>query len=286
MRTTVVFVASLYHSGSTLLDMLLGQHPRAVGLGEIYLQMKLGPTPRCSCGRATAECPFWGPVGADVERVPVEDLSGRLRVVLAGFRKQFGQDRILVDSSKFTEALELVVGLPDVDVRVIHLVRDVRSWSTSLWDRDQRDRGANPGAAARLRALSRGATARFVQWYVNNRRIEDFLEQRRLTAMRIGYEELSFYPKLVIPRLCEFIGIDEVPAMYAPGGSHSHVAFGNPARHDAEKTRGLFYDNRWLTRTRWLLPSLLLQNPVMRYNARSVYGNVRYKATTAAAAAS
>ena len=74
---TVVYVAGLSHSGSTLLHMMLASHPRAVGLGEAFKTLAPGPSGlarsrsrRCTCGKAMEDCPFWGHAAA---RVPSGD---------------------------------------------------------------------------------------------------------------------------------------------------------------------------------------------------------------------
>jgi hypothetical protein len=215
--------------------------------------------------------------------LPHNDLQGRLAVVLEHFEKHFGSERILVDSSKSLAELELLRRIPHVDVKVIHLMRDVRSWATSLWERDRRDRQAQHGPLSYLRGqvrtVTRGPMVRFLQWYRENRQIERYVNQHDLPAMRIGYEELVFYSKSAMLKLCQFIGIEESEAMYRPEGSQSHVAYGNPMRHQAEKLQSISYDNRWLLHSHWLFPSAMLHWPVMRYNRDMVYTNVRYPAT-------
>src|SRR2546425_1217907 len=111
MSRRVVFVASLYHSGSTLLDLLLGRHPRVVGLGEIHYLLRLQPEPACSCGAAVEECPFWGDTLRQLEPISKADLRRRLQVVLDRFGSCFDRDRILVDSSKTLESLRLMTDM-------------------------------------------------------------------------------------------------------------------------------------------------------------------------------
>lgn len=59
----LVYIAGPGHSGSTLLDMLLGGHSQISSLGEIhrfYLSMNRSTRPhRCDCGSILTECPFW-----------------------------------------------------------------------------------------------------------------------------------------------------------------------------------------------------------------------------------
>lgn len=59
----VVYIASVGHSGSTLLDMLLGANDGITSLGEIYrLAWYARDNASCTCGEPIAECPFWSQV--------------------------------------------------------------------------------------------------------------------------------------------------------------------------------------------------------------------------------
>jgi len=58
-----VFICAANHSGSTLLDLLIGSHPDALSLGEItHLPKNLALNTRCSCGAPIRECPLWATV--------------------------------------------------------------------------------------------------------------------------------------------------------------------------------------------------------------------------------
>lgn len=62
--TEVVYLLAASHSGSTLLAMLLGAHPRICTAGELKIT-SLGDPQRylCSCGTRIRECGFWNEVG-------------------------------------------------------------------------------------------------------------------------------------------------------------------------------------------------------------------------------
>jgi hypothetical protein len=63
------FICSAGHSGSTLLDILLGSHLRGFSLGEItHLPKNLALNSQCSCGRRIDECHFWKPLLSDYGR--------------------------------------------------------------------------------------------------------------------------------------------------------------------------------------------------------------------------
>lgn len=61
VRTACILSAG--HSGSTLLNLMLGGHPEAVPLGEItHLPKNLALNTLCQCGAPVRECGFWAEV--------------------------------------------------------------------------------------------------------------------------------------------------------------------------------------------------------------------------------
>jgi hypothetical protein len=69
------FICSAARSGSTLLDMLIGGHPRAVSLGEFsFLGKALALGQECSCGAKVSNCPEWSPVLERIAREKGVDL--------------------------------------------------------------------------------------------------------------------------------------------------------------------------------------------------------------------
>ena len=81
----IIFIASLSHSGSTLLDLLLNAHPQVASVGELkQLSRFAGFQKRrvwhgCTCGAATLwDCPFWSRVSASAEEATgktIEELN-------------------------------------------------------------------------------------------------------------------------------------------------------------------------------------------------------------------
>lgn len=58
-----VYICASGYSGSTLLDLILGSHPRAFSLGELtHLPKNLSLNSRCSCGAPIRSCRFWSGV--------------------------------------------------------------------------------------------------------------------------------------------------------------------------------------------------------------------------------
>lgn len=82
----LVYITGSGHSGSTLLDRLLGSHPDIAALGEIHrfsLGLHRDEQPfRCDCGRPIPECSFWSAV---IDRLEADLGYGRQRL-LSSFR--------------------------------------------------------------------------------------------------------------------------------------------------------------------------------------------------------
>lgn len=170
----VVYVASWSRSGSTLLDLMLGQLPGFVSVGELRFLWERGLRERqlCGCGAPVPRCPFWSRVleevfGAahrtdpeamlalwrkvdGVRRLPLHMMRGispRWDVDVAAFREVLGRlyravgmvsgGRVVVDSSKYAAYAKLLAGAPGLDLRALHLVRDSRAVAYS-WRRHKR----------------------------------------------------------------------------------------------------------------------------------------------------
>jgi hypothetical protein len=163
-RLRVLFVGGLGRSGSTLLDRMLGQVDGVWPVGELVHLWERGLKDNnlCGCGERFRDCPFWRRVGEeafggwdalDVAEVlalkqAVDRNRHLARMYLPGlwprYRAQLRRylgllDRLyravgqvagqplLVDTSKHASHAYLLRRLPDLDLRVVHLVRDSRA---------------------------------------------------------------------------------------------------------------------------------------------------------------
>jgi hypothetical protein len=76
-----IYITSFSHSGSTVLELLLGGHPRIAAMGEIdRLSLQFSRAQRtdkpgvCSCKQPPGECPVWSQVAEAVKREHQVDL--------------------------------------------------------------------------------------------------------------------------------------------------------------------------------------------------------------------
>jgi hypothetical protein len=71
-----LYICGAGHSGSTLLDMLLGSHSRIASLGEIInLPMDLTTNSTCTCGQKVRDCDLWSAVVRELEQMQGLDLG-------------------------------------------------------------------------------------------------------------------------------------------------------------------------------------------------------------------
>lgn len=254
----VVYITSLGHSGSTLLDLLLSSHSRMLGLGEVKL---LSSRPRelhyrkvsldertCDCGhRPRRSCPFW----ADVERILRRDAGLGLDDLelevgpddrfaahhLAFYRAatEASGARFLVDSSMSRARLARLLALPGLDVRPIHLRRDPRGLA---WSHIKRGRPWR-------KSLRR--------WLVYERNVPALLEGR--DALTIDYETLATRPEAVLREITAWLGLEFEPGQL-DWTQHTHHLFGgNPIRRRRDKEIRL--DDAW-RRELGLVPKLVI----------------------------
>lgn len=281
MGKKIVYIVGLGHSGSTMLDLTLGQHSKMTGLGEIATVLNLGLDSirqraiPCACGSSLDNCNFWGNVAKTLGDAPGASFQERYQTVINTAQSIFGDDCVIVDSSKGLASLKRISKLPDVDLKVLHLIRDVRPFTISYLDRMKRRR--NKASAQKnigkfpKSLLQQYASYYFLQWYRQNRKIQQYLNGLDLPVFQFGYEELCLYPQKIVGKICEFLEVEEEAALLNWDKPKSHIIRGNIMRVNAEKW-GIHYDNRWFYRKNWLMPSVLFPH-IMKYNNAEVYKN-------------
>ena len=238
----VIYVAGLYHSGSTLLDYTLSRYPQAIGLGEIYKYLQDGVEEYCSCGEPSNECEVWHHLlnGDD----STKSLNARYEGLVDHFFSR-NLEAIIVDSSKAhplpfhknntgLKGLPIYLNIKNVELYVVHLTRDARSWVSRIENRKVKK--SNFFMIAKARRL-----LRYVQWFYGHKKIQKFCHDNGLNYIQISYEDLVCRNNETIDALTEFLSLG---AMFDE--SASHITVGNPARHSFSSRRDPVYDDRWL----------------------------------------
>jgi hypothetical protein len=300
----VLYICGWGRSGTTIVDRVLGAVPGFVSVGELRSLWDADPTvQRCGCGAAVARCPLWGPILSSMSAAsgytprtvlsmrdevarsrhllrlrwaahhprrtipPVASygdvLEGIYRVVLASTGSG-----IVIDSSKHPAEALLLAGRPNVDLTVLHLVRDPRGVAYS-WNRGGSE--AVPAGGSGDRPPRRGAVSSSAWWTAWNGATEALI--RPLLGSRyisLRYEDVMADPRQQLGNVIQRLGgsIADLPLV---NGNEivlgpSHTVAGNPSRMRTGPMH-LATDRQWETKMtsadtwRATLPAI----PLMRY---------------------
>ncbi len=291
-RVKVLYIAGCGRSGSTLLARLLGQADGWVSAGElisIWSRGVLGDWP-CDCGERFTACPHWKAVfdqtwrGMDrVDARLASQTDRRLRAQLlptllrtprdrrytsadcepykqitqqlyAGLAALNGS-RVVVDSSKFAKYALFLDRLPEIDLRVVHLVRDSRAVSFSYF----RPIPRHPGASAGNHLRTHGVAGSSQLWLRENLSAEA-LKAVGIPYVRMRYEDLCRDPAPFLQRVADFVGEGplglavkdrstfEIRPTHGPSGNPSRFRTGDvTVREDNEWTAKMKTSNTVLS---------------------------------------
>ena len=232
----VIYIMGYGRSGSTLLDILLGNAARVVtgGAMDNYLEWRRRGLP-CACGLALSECSLWGRVGRQLGplgrhekavQTRVEGFGGFILSLLGILPRRWRTDysvfigklmaavagvgggAVVVDSSKSTRECVgrpmALSSIPGLDVYVIFLVRDPRGvvWSAMKC-------AGSPERRRRFEARAWNFTRTLLSWCMTN--ILAMVSEARIgneRVLRLRYEDLCRHPEAAMNTIASFIDED------------------------------------------------------------------------------
>ncbi|MGH3649023.1 MAG: sulfotransferase family protein [Micromonosporaceae bacterium] len=263
-QVRVLFLGGLGRSGTTLAERILGQLPGVVPLGEVVhlWQRDLLDDERCGCGEAFSGCGFWREVGelafggwhavdagwvlrlkSDVDRtrhIPrlrgprlapahydaVRAYASYYRRVYAAAARVAGATTV-IDSSKHPSLAYCLRWAPEIDLRVVHLVRDPRGVAYS-WTKTVR----RPEADGEHMTRYHPARAALL-WNLHNTAL-DTLGRSGVPVHRVRYEDFVNDPVGATKEIAEFAGVEPGDLGFLSGDhvdlTSNHSAAGNPMR--------------------------------------------------------
>ncbi len=267
----IIYVLGLSHSGSTLLDFLLSHHKKVVGLGESYsvLENKFSNAEEtekiCSCGKNLSSCDLWS-------NYPQNQKKNDKQAAIASYKKiinlafSIPGKEVVVDSSKKIWLLEELLKMQaakELDLKIIFLVREARSWSTSYIEGGRR---TNQWIKPPIFPLHR--------WYFENRKIKNFLDKNKIPYFQTSYSSICFETDETIGKILDFAGLPR-EEFYWDNNPDSHIAYGNRAKFDLMEHKKISYDSRWIHRY-WLNLFFTLMPHIYLWNKKNVI-LLRYK---------
>ena len=156
----VIYIIGMGRSGSTLLNIILGNHSEVESFGDLIDLTRYGwlNSEFCACGKGANDCPFWSRVQHDwitqasisiaeyvalqntfehvrnlprlciekVKQSPKYQLYAEHTLLLLNAIRAVSGKPFIADASKTPGRAFVLSLMPGIDLRVIHLVRDVR----------------------------------------------------------------------------------------------------------------------------------------------------------------
>lgn len=269
-------------SGTTILERSLDTHPRVTGLGEVthLWERSLLKDELCGCNVPFSRCPFWSEVGrrafggwSEVDAHRVLALKARIdrasrapRLLLAAGSTAWRADleeygsyysrlyraaaevsgaEVLIDSSKQASLPYVLLHQGDVELRVLHCVRDSRAVAYS-WTRTV----ARPEARSTSDELMQtySPVRLSISWTLHNLVIEG-LRAGRVPVLRLRYEDWVREPRRRTMDVLRFAGVEPEPQGAELGEDWvdldvTHTCSGNPSRFARGRVE-VRPDERW-----------------------------------------
>jgi hypothetical protein len=284
MPVKILFITGAGRSGSTLVDQVLG-HVRGFWSGgelhSIWGDGAVGGEP-CGCGMPMPQCAFWSSVlrssGITEHASPSEiaaildtHLRTRPRQLLTllrdihtgkasssagtyggilhslyGAMARVSGSRVIVDSTKLPAHALVVSAFADVDLYVLHLIRDPRAVAYS-WMRNP-DPSGRSGRVG-FESQGKGILESTAQWVFFNLLVESVLRRRLGPRYRLlRYEDFATRPYLSVKAILEFVGEAESQVPFLDTRTvdlaDNHMVGGNRSKFRRGPTR-VDVDNEW-----------------------------------------
>jgi hypothetical protein len=285
---TVLYLAGLGRSGSTLLERMIGELDGVCPAGELVHLWHRGIEldEPCGCGQLFSECEFWCQVGEKAfggwANVPVErvealrlqiDRTRRIPAMLKGkLEPGFAADlleytgyyatlydalravsgsSIVIDSSKHPSMAFALAARRDLDLRVVQMVRDPRAVAYSWTKATKR-----PEAEIHDQSILVFPTyppARAARLWLGHNASLSLLRRLGVPRLTVRHEDVLADPRATVRRIASWAGLpDDTPLPVSEAGvaqlNAAHTVSGNPMRFQTGAVP-IIADETWRTAT-------------------------------------
>nr|MBV6630655.1 sulfotransferase [Oceanococcus sp. HetDA_MAG_MS8] len=259
-KARVLYLAGAGRSGGTLIGRVLGQMKNFFPVGELHdtWARNFLRSGHCACRHSFQECEFWGRVfypngclidgwkpeamhewrqkfrfsqrpelmfhsGRTRARPDFDEYLGRLDELYLRLAEQTG-GKIIVETSRVASYGTALSMLPNVELWVLHLVRDVRGVAMS-WRSDKQW------------LKQRGWMGIALEWAISNVLAERVLGHSALHYRLMRFEDFLHNPGVSLEGICDWLGVSYASPLAEDSRTvdiqNYHGVVGNP---DAFKT--------------------------------------------------
>ena len=158
---------------------------------------------------------------------------------------------IFLDATKIPSRILFLAGIEEIDLRVIHLLRDPRGYCHSA--------RKHSGRSVELASQ---------EWASNQYHLED--ARRKLPEvrwLRTRYEDLCTDPDKYLAELCDFMGVPHLPAPEEYRSTAHHI-IGNKMRSSSDPRTSIHLDEKWretLSESEQRIVARVARNQARRY---------------------
>lgn len=240
MKPSIIYVISLGHSGSTILQYLLASQKNVLGLGEVNQIAKyhgtLDYSSKCSCDYPIKICSIWCNL---INKEHASDISFYKNLTKQLCLK-FPQFSHWVDTSKSIKGispwLTLLAEGEISNVKILFLTRDVRGWVLSEQSRRYRKS-----------LFRRPLFLLMLDWKRRQKRLIKNLQHSQISFLIVSYESLIFQTQFALSRIANFVPLSSNTNMWNTNLNHAivHDVFGNRMKNDPVKRSTINYDDTW-----------------------------------------
>jgi hypothetical protein len=275
MNVPVLYIAGAGRSGTTLLEMILGNRPSFFSVGELryFWEYWQAGNWLCGCGEPLNGCPFWSKVherlhtaGVDIDSMAaMAHRYNRTRNLfyIAWQRERFfptafveatgrlyqaiqveSGAEVIVDSSKVPSHLFLLDYTREIDLRVLHLVRDGRAVAYS-WSQQRKRELGQTGPTVQMPVKS--SLKAMMVWLIENQ----FAARARQTVdyyTLMRYEDFGHLPDTSLAAALQTLKLPAPNLGYLRDCGFpiaaTHSVGGNPLRF-SQRTVTIRADEKW-----------------------------------------
>jgi len=243
----IIYIEGLGHSGSTLLDILLGSSKKITATGELKNISKVFFTGKCTCGKKYINCEFWSSVNnilkhnydKNIWEIKLESDHFKTfeedNFIFFDAIRKYTNTQFILDSSKSRKRLFLLSKSKLFKIYVIRIIKDSRNHLYSM-----KKAGSRVGSSHRYKIIKDS-----LDWIKSNL-MGEFINYVFIKKfIRIKYDNFCKEPKKYFNNISKFLNIDLKELQGDPLiiNRVRHNVGGNPMR--LEKEIAIHLDEKW-----------------------------------------